>query len=278
MFERFTGNARAAVVFASDFARAGGHVSIGPEHLLLALIHDGRTSAVAVIEGLGIAPAGLRRRIAAALGSGPGAPRGNIPLTGAAKQVLLLSLREALLLGHDHIGTEHLLLGLIREGQGLPARALTQVGAGLEAVRARVGGLGPRRPEAPPAIGLDGRRPGLGRVFLCYRREDLAPGAAEELSEIFRDAALVMSADADADADAIARCDVVLVFAGAQGPVHAAVGAARSLRKPVVLGRDQHDLPLLVATLMRLYAPTGAAAPNQVVRASARPGPPDQAT
>lgn len=137
MFERFTDRARLVVVRAQEEARMLDHDHIGPGHLLLALIPSGGVAPKA-LESMGIDLAVVRQRVEEIIGRGAQAPPGHIPFTPAAKQVLKLSLDEAKALGHGYIGTEHLLLGLISEGDGVAAQVLTGLGAGLDGVRARV--------------------------------------------------------------------------------------------------------------------------------------------
>jgi ATP-dependent Clp protease ATP-binding subunit ClpA len=139
MFERFTDRARRVVVLAQEEARLLSHNYIGTEHILLGLIHENDGVAAKVLEGLGISLEAVRAKVEAIIGEGgPGAPAGHIPFTPRAKKVLELSLREALQLGHNYIGTEHILLGLIREGQGVGAQVLVNLGAELSAVREAV--------------------------------------------------------------------------------------------------------------------------------------------
>src|SRR3989441_7561312 len=135
MFERFTDRARRVVVLAQEEARMLDHNYIGTEHLLLGLVHEGTGIASTALESLGISLRDVRARVEAIIGRGGGGPHGQIPFTPRAKKVLELSLREALQLGHDFIGTEHILLGLIREGEGVGAQVLVALGADLERVR-----------------------------------------------------------------------------------------------------------------------------------------------
>ena len=114
------------------------HNYIGTEHLLLGLIHESEGVAARSLESLGISLAAVRGRVEDIIGQGVEAPSGHIPFTPRSKKVLELSLREALSLGHSYIGTEHILLGLIREGEGVAAQVLIALGANLETVRARV--------------------------------------------------------------------------------------------------------------------------------------------
>jgi ATP-dependent Clp protease ATP-binding subunit ClpC len=138
MFERFTDRARRVVVLAQEEARMLNHNYIGTEHILLGLIHEGEGVAAKALESLGIALEGVRSQVEEIIGQGQQAPSGHIPFTPRAKKVLELSLREALQLGHNYIGTEHILLGLIREGEGVAAQVLVKLGADLNRVRQQV--------------------------------------------------------------------------------------------------------------------------------------------
>jgi ATP-dependent Clp protease ATP-binding subunit ClpC len=138
MFERFTDRARRVVVLAQEEARMLNHNYIGTEHILLGLIHEGEGVAAKALESLGIALEGVRAQVEEIIGQGQQSPSGHIPFTPRAKKVLELSLREALQLGHNYIGTEHILLGLIREGEGVAAQVLVKLGADLNRVRQQV--------------------------------------------------------------------------------------------------------------------------------------------
>src|SRR6186713_459200 len=138
MFERFTDRARRVVVLAQEEARMLNHNYIGTEHILLGLIHEGEGVAAKALQSLGISLEGVRQQVEEIIGQGQQAPSGHIPFTPRAKKVLELSLREALQLGHSYIGTEHILLGLIREGEGVAAQVLQKLGADLNRVRQQV--------------------------------------------------------------------------------------------------------------------------------------------
>jgi ATP-dependent Clp protease ATP-binding subunit ClpC len=138
MFERFTDRARRVVVLAQEEARMLNHNYIGTEHILLGLIHEGEGVAAKALESLGISLEGVRQQVEEIIGQCQQAPSGHIPFTPRAKKVLELSLREALQLGHNYIGTEHILLGLIREGEGVAAQVLVKLGADLNRVRQQV--------------------------------------------------------------------------------------------------------------------------------------------
>src|SRR6195952_5381043 len=138
MFERFTDRARRVVVLAQEEARMLSHNYIGTEHILLGLIHEGDGIAAKALESLGVSREAVRAQVEEIIGQGQQAPSGHIPFTPRAKKVLELSLREALQLGHNYIGTEHILLGLIREGEGVAAQVLVKLGADLNKVRQQV--------------------------------------------------------------------------------------------------------------------------------------------
>jgi ATP-dependent Clp protease ATP-binding subunit ClpA len=138
MFERFTDRARRVVVLSQEEARLLGHNYIGTEHILLGLVHEGEGVGARSLEALGVDLAKVRRKVEEIIGEADGQPSGHIPFTPRAKKVLELSLREALQLGHNHIGTEHVLLGLVREGEGVAAQVLVALGADLTTVRSKV--------------------------------------------------------------------------------------------------------------------------------------------
>jgi prophage maintenance system killer protein len=138
MFGRFTDRARRAVHLAQEEARLLRHTGIGTEHLLLGVLYEAEGVAAKALESLGISREDVWGQVEEIIGQGPGSPAGHIPFTPQAKKVLELSLREALALGHHHIGTGHLLLGLVREDKGVAAQALVRLGAGQARVRERV--------------------------------------------------------------------------------------------------------------------------------------------
>src|SRR5215203_3772904 len=168
MFERFTDRARRVVVLAQEEARMLNHNYIGTEHILLGLIHEGEGVAAKALESMNISLEAVRQQVEEIIGHGQAAPTGHIPFTPRAKKVLELSLREALQLGHNYIGTEHILLGLIREGEGVAAQVLQKLGADLNRVRQTVihllsgytGGKG----ETTPGGGGEGQ--GQGSMVL----------------------------------------------------------------------------------------------------------------
>jgi ATP-dependent Clp protease ATP-binding subunit ClpC len=170
MFERFTDRARRVVVLAQEEARMLNHNYIGTEHILLGLIHEGEGVAAKALESMNISLEAVRQQVEEIIGQGQAAPTGHIPFTPRAKKVLELSLREALQLGHNYIGTEHILLGLIREGEGVAAQVLQKLGADLNRVRQTViqllsgytGGKG----ETTPGGGAQGEGGPQGSMVL----------------------------------------------------------------------------------------------------------------
>jgi len=138
MFEVFTDRARRVVVLAQEEARMLNHNYIGTEHLLLGLIHEGEGVAATALESLGISLQDVRQNVEEMIGRGQHELSGHIPFTPRTKKVLELSLRESQQLGHDYIGTEHILLGLIREAEGVAAQVLVKMGADLNRVRQQV--------------------------------------------------------------------------------------------------------------------------------------------
>jgi ATP-dependent Clp protease ATP-binding subunit ClpC len=175
VFERFTDRARRVVVLAQEEARLLNHNYIGTEHILLGLIHEGEGVAARALESLGINLESVRNQVVEIIGQGSQAPSGHIPFTPRAKKVLELSLREALQLGHNYIGTEHILLGLIREGEGVAAQVLQKLGAELHKVRQTViqllsgvqgeepsGGSGPVSESSPSGGGRSSSEPSAG--------------------------------------------------------------------------------------------------------------------
>ena len=138
MFERFTDRSRRVIVLAQEEARMLDHNYIGTEHILLGLIREGEGCAARALESLEISLGAVRQQVEEIIGRGQEAPTGPVPFTPRAKKVLALSLRESLQLGHNYIGTEHILLGLLREGDGVAAQVLVRLGADLNRVRQQV--------------------------------------------------------------------------------------------------------------------------------------------
>ncbi len=175
MFERFTDRARRVVVLAQEEARMLSHNYIGTEHILLGLIHEGEGVAAKALESLDISLEAVRAQVEEIIGQGQQAPSGHIPFTPRAKKVLELSLREALQLGHSYIGTEHILLGLIREGEGVAAQVLQKLGADLNRVRQQViqllsGFQGKESTQAAAAQGQGGDAPSSSLVLDQFGR------------------------------------------------------------------------------------------------------------
>lgn len=155
MFERFTNRARNVVKLAQEEARRLDHDHIGTEHVLLGLLGDPESVGAKALVALGVSPGAVRADVERIIGRGQGAPTGHIPFTPRAKQVLELSLREALKLHHNYIGTEHIVLGLVREGEGVAAKVLVESGADLPEVRQEVlrllsSGVADRAGAEPP--------------------------------------------------------------------------------------------------------------------------------
>ena len=169
MFERFTERARQVVVLAQEEARTLKHNYIGTEHILLGLLREEEGLAARVLESLDITVERVRAQVVRIVGSGEEVTSGQIPFTPRAKKVLELALREALSLGHNYIGTEHVLLGMVRENEGVATRIMLDFGADAERIRNEVirmlaGGAG------GPDPGGGGPDPGGGRVRRAVRR------------------------------------------------------------------------------------------------------------
>ena len=198
MFERFTDRARRVVVLAQEEARKFNHNYIGTEHILVGLIREDGGVAAKGLESLGIGLDAVRQQIEEIVGIGEQAPSGHVPFTPRAKKVLELSLREALQLGYDYIGTEHILLGLIREGDGVAAQVLVRLGADLNQVRQQViqrlhgfqgedepGSQRVQRPGLPSRIDAIERR-----LSILEQRVGIRPGLGEldrEIAQVRRD-------------------------------------------------------------------------------------------
>jgi ATP-dependent Clp protease ATP-binding subunit ClpC len=166
LFERFTDPARRVVVFTQEEARLLNHNYIGTEHILLGLIHEGEGVAGEALESLNISLEAVRQQVEYIIGRGQAAPTGHIPFTPRAKKVLELSMRESLLFHHSLIGTEHILLGLVREGEGVAAQILQRLGADLDRVRDRV-----RRIMAQRLVEPEEEMPATGSIAPDLRRD-----------------------------------------------------------------------------------------------------------
>jgi ATP-dependent Clp protease ATP-binding subunit ClpC len=176
VFERFTERARQVVVLAQDESRALGHDYIGTEHLVLGLLREEEGVAARVLESLGVELEDARARVEESVGRGEPRPSGQIPFTPEAKRALELSLREALSLGHNHIGTEHVLLGVIRVEDGVATQVLAGYGLAADRIRDEV-----VRALANPQRPRPGLRPAPRPPEWEYRVERVA--SAHELSE-----------------------------------------------------------------------------------------------
>jgi ATP-dependent Clp protease ATP-binding subunit ClpC len=180
LFEKFTDKARRVVVLAQEEAKLLNHNYIGTEHILLGLIHEGEGVAAKALEALGINLEQVREQVQEIIGQGAQAPSGHIPFTPRAKKVLELSLREALQLGHSYIGTEHLLLGLIREGEGVAAQVLTKLGADTNKVRQQVIQLlSGYQGKETVSVGGETAPPAKGSQILDQYGRNLTQAAAE---------------------------------------------------------------------------------------------------
>jgi Clp amino terminal domain, pathogenicity island component/UvrB/uvrC motif len=202
MLERFTDRARRAVQLAEEEARMLDHNYIGTEHILLGLIREGEGVAAKALESLGISLDAVRQQVEEIIGRGQQVPFDVIPFTPRSKKVLELSLRESLQLGHNYIGTEHILLGLIREGDGVAAQVLVKLGADPNRVRQQViqliaaqphpGGLPPR--EGVPATeararldAIEGRLAAIeGQLAAVEQRVGIRPDTADLDEQIDR--------------------------------------------------------------------------------------------
>jgi ATP-dependent Clp protease ATP-binding subunit ClpA len=184
VFERFTDRARRVVVLAQEEARMLNHGYIGTEHILLGLIQENDGVAAKALESLGVSLEAVRSQVEEIIGQGQAAPTGHIPFTPRAKKVLELSLREALQLGHNYIGTEHILLGLIREGEGVAAQVLQKLGADLNRVRQAVLQLleGYTRTARPPESEMAGSVERAERLERIEERAKLEAEAAGDES------------------------------------------------------------------------------------------------
>jgi ATP-dependent Clp protease ATP-binding subunit ClpC len=195
MFERFTDRARRVIVLAQEEARLLNHNYIGTEHLLLGLLHDGGGTAARALESLGVTLDAARDQVREMIGEGQQALTGHIPFTPRAKKVLELSLREALSLGDDHIGTEHLLLGLVAEADGLGAQIVARLGASRRAVRDKVIELCGAEPD--PAAAEAGLWPRAARVrgVAISEVHDLLASIDRRLSAIERHLGIAAAPD-----------------------------------------------------------------------------------
>jgi hypothetical protein len=221
MFERFTDRARRVVVLAQEEARMRNHNYIGTEHILLGLIREGNGTAVKALESLGISLDVVRQDVDQIIGRGQYAPSGHIPFTPRAKKVLELSLRESVQLGHGYIGTEHILLGLIREGDGVAAQVLVKLGAGLNRVRQQVIQLvqGRASREGAPGPDVQARLDVVeGRLAALEQRVGTGPDTSdldEQIAQVRREKESAIDAQDYAQAASVRDREKVLLAARA---------------------------------------------------------------
>jgi ATP-dependent Clp protease ATP-binding subunit ClpC len=187
MFEKFTDKARLVIVRAQEESRALRYTYVGPEHILLALMRDDRGMAVHVLTDQGITEDRVRDQLGLTVQAGLVPPTGHIPFTPRAKKTLELSLRESRQLGDSHIGTEHLLLGLIRQDEGPAAQALRELGADLDTARAEIIRLHPEmpttvktakvfgEPDEPVRAEVESLREEITRLRALLRRHQIDP-------------------------------------------------------------------------------------------------------
>jgi hypothetical protein len=196
MFERFTNQSRRVVVLAQEEARGLNHNYIGTEHLLLGLMHEGRGSAARVLEATGVTLDAVREQVVSIIGRGQQQASGHIPFTPRAKKSLELSLREALRLGDGYIGTGHLLLGLIRQGDNTAIKILSQFGADLTDLGTRViQDLRDHPQEGQDVTTAEGERRQV-RVFLRDEVQGLLDKIEERLNAIERHLGITRSVSA----------------------------------------------------------------------------------
>jgi ATP-dependent Clp protease ATP-binding subunit ClpC len=232
MFERFTDRARRVVVLAQEEARLLNHSYIGTEHILLGLIHEGEGVAAKALESLSISLEAVRNQVEEIIGQGGSSPSGHIPFTPRAKKVLELSLREALQLGHNYIGTEHILLGLIREGEGVAAQVLVKLGADLSRVRQQVIQLlsGYQGPSGGSGSGGQSGRGGAGEA---------TPGAGV--------GAGTKGAEDDKNSQILDQFGRNLTQMAADGQLDPVIGRTRELERVMqILSRRTKNNPVLV--------------------------------
>jgi hypothetical protein len=230
MFERFTAPSRRLVVTAQEEARSRRHNYIGPEHMLLGMLHEPNTIACMVLESQGIDLREIRDRVDEIIGTGSYDVEGHIPFTQRAKKVLEFSLREALQLGHSHIGPEHLLLGLVREATGVSAQVLERFGVQLAPLRIRIIEVLSANPAYLEAVRaeLNGRPEAAQPKSAPTAKPQPTPRPADEGSPLGRWArAHALSATRPASVDAVTDTDLRAVVAGL--PLLARVGIAAPL-------------------------------------------------
>jgi hypothetical protein len=262
MFERFTDRARRVVVFAQEEARRLDHNYIGTEHILLGLLRERDGVAVTALRSLDLSLDAVRVEVERIVGVGTAVPEGHIPFTPRAKKVLEMSLREALQLGHNYIGTEHILLGLLREGQGVGAQVLVKLGADLPAVRVAVAqlleGMAPGatvppapasiravRPPRPPMV--PGFRAAERRCSFCLRSE-------EHVGRI------ILGASAMICDECLVRASALVASAGEGDP------RRLRLRRPVLASVDLEEAAPLVEQAFETVFGSGATVDERLAR------------
>jgi ATP-dependent Clp protease ATP-binding subunit ClpA len=252
MFERFTDRARRVVVLAQEEARMLNHNYIGTEHILLGLIHEGEGVAAKAMESLGISLEAVRQQVEEIIGQGQQAPSGHIPFTPRAKKVLELSLREALQLGHNYIGTEHILLGLIHEGEGVAAKSLESLGISLEGVRSQVeeiigqgqqapSGHIPFTPRAKKVLELSLREAlQLGHNYIGT--EHILLGLIREGEGVAAQVLVKLGAELTR-----VRQQVIQLLSGYQGKLDPVIGREKEIERVMqVLSRRTKNNPVLI--------------------------------
>ena len=252
MFERFTDRARRVVVLAQEESRLLDHDYIGTEHILLGLVHEGEGVAARALGSLGISLGAVRSEVEEIIGRGGSAASGHIPFTPRAKKVLELSLREALQLGHNYIGTEHILLGLLREGDGVAAQVLVKLGADLAATRQTVVVLLANSAGGEADFSLQGNAGGMFRSAAAGRAD------ASRCSFCRRDLSEVASYAPGLDA---AICDECILAASEALAAGADADRVLALR-PRVTGARPDDADAVATEILAAFAnafdaPTG---------------------
>jgi ATP-dependent Clp protease ATP-binding subunit ClpA len=268
VFERFTDRAQQVVVLAQEEARMLNHNYLGTEHLLLGLVHEGEGVAARALESLGISLQAVRQQVEEIIGQGQQAPAGHVPFTPRAKKVVELAQREANDLGHNYIGTEHLLLGLVREGEGVAAQVLVKLGADLAGVRQQVVHLlhGPAGSAVAGQRRRRGKRArarlfndGLARIDALDRRlaaierwaglrPDLA-GLDEEIAQVRREKESAIDAQDFETAAALRDKEKDLLTGKASREKEWTADAADRLSLAAELGRVNAELERLRAVL-----------------------------
>jgi hypothetical protein len=254
MFERFTDRARRVIVLAQEEARRLDHNYIGTEHILLGLLREQDGVAVMALRSLDVSFDAVRTEVEQIIGRGTAPPEGHIPFTPRAKKALEMSLREALQLGHDYIGTEHILLGLLREGQGVGAQVLVKLGADLPSVRVTVAQLlegmapGATVPPAPASVrSVPRARPPMAPGYrAAERRCSFCLRSEERLGRVVRGPAGLICDEC------LARATTLVAEAGESDPQQL------RLRRPVVPSVELEEAMVLVERAFETVFGSGA--------------------